>query len=90
MDRSGMPAVKEDMAMAKFKAGDKVVLEITGVEMIGPVEHMYVTTNGMRIRVSELDKELNFEESCDALRKALTKAEKPAAKKTAKKTSKKA
>lgn len=90
MDRSGVPAVKEGKAMAKFKAGDRVVLEISDVEMIGPIEHMYVTTNGVRIRVSELDKEQDFEERCDALKKALTKAKKPAAKKTAKKAEKKA
>lgn len=42
--------------MAKFKAGDKVVIEITGIEMIGPIENNYSTTCGIRIKVAELDK----------------------------------
>lgn len=42
--------------MAKFKAGDKVVLEISGVEMIGMMEANYVTTCGMRVKVADLDK----------------------------------
>ena len=42
--------------MAKFKTGDKVVLEITGIEMIGPIENNYNTSCGIRIKVTELDK----------------------------------
>ena len=42
--------------MANFKAGDKVVIEITGIEMIGPIENNYSTTCGIRIKVAELDK----------------------------------
>lgn len=59
--------------MAKFKAGDKVVLEISGVEMIGMMETNYVTTCGMRVKIADLDKAEN------------APAKKPAAKKTAKK-----
>ena len=63
--------------MAKFKAGDKVVLEIKDMEMIGPIENVYNTTCGIRIKVSELDKaELLAEPK---------PAKKPAAKKAAKK-----
>lgn len=42
--------------MAKFKTGDKVVLEISGVEMIGAMEANYLTTCGIRIKVAELEK----------------------------------
>ena len=66
--------------MAKFMAGDKVVLEITNMEMIGPIEHMYNTTCGIRIRVTELDKAELLKEP---------KAEKAPAKKTTKKAAKK-
>lgn len=41
--------------MAKFKTGDKVVLKITGIEMIGPIENNYTTSCGIRIKVSTLD-----------------------------------
>lgn len=77
--------------MAKFKAGDRVILEISDVEMIGPVESMYVTKNGTRIRVSELDKEKDFKENAEALKDMVKKAadKKPAAKKPAKNAAKK-
>ena len=66
--------------MAKFKAGDKVVIEITGIEMIGPIENNYSTTCGIRIKVAELDKAELLKEP---------KAEKAPAKKTTKKAAKK-
>lgn len=67
--------------MAKFKAGDKVVLEISGVEMIGMMEANYVTTCGMRVKIADLDKaELVKEPKAEK-----APAKKPAAKKTAKK-----
>lgn len=72
--------------MAKFKTGDKVVLEITGIEMIGPIENMYNTSCGMRIKVTELDKAASFEESAEALKEAVKKE---ASKKTTKKAAKK-
>jgi len=72
--------------MAKFKTGDKVVLEITGIEMIGPIENMYNTSCGMRIKVTELDKAESFEERAEALKEAVKKA---ASKKTTKKAAKK-
>lgn len=76
--------------MAKFKTGDKVVLEITGIEMIGPIENMYNTSCGMRIKVTELDKAASFEERAEALKEALKEAvKKEASKKTTKKAAKK-
>lgn len=67
--------------MAKFKAGDKVVLEISGVEMIGMMEANYVTTCGMRVKIADLDKaELVKEPKAEK-----APAKKPAAKKPAKK-----
>ena len=66
--------------MAKFKPGDKVVLEIKDMEMLGPIENVYNTTCGIRIKVAELDKAELLKEQ---------KAEKAPAKKSTKKAAKK-
>ena len=66
--------------MAKFKPGDKVVLEIKDMEMLGPIENVYNTTCGIRIKVAELDKAELLKEQ---------KADKAPAKKSTKKAAKK-
>lgn len=58
--------------MAKYKAGDKVVIEIKGVEVFGDMETHYAIAPGIRIRI----------ESLDELAEPY-KAPKPAAKKSA-------
>ena len=70
--------------MSKFKAGDKVVLEISAIEKYGAVPVAYKTTCGVRIHIKDLDRaELLKAEKTE---KVEAKAEaKTAAKKTAKK-----
>lgn len=64
--------------MAKFKVGDKVVLEIAKIQEFGNVPVNYLTTCGVRVPIKDLDKaDLMAEKAAEP---------KPAAKEATKKT----